>query len=183
MLRSKFLSCAAALALSVLSVSEAQAGPGAPTGGGVNAGYTSPVPACAASPCVTVIGETAITALASGADTKVVMCDKHAFYDASDNGKKTVVAGTSSKKTYICGFILATGGTATNLSLTSGTGSDCVTTSTAITPAYQLLANQRVGALGSFWTGLITLANADNLCVNASAGNAHQVEIFYTQQP
>lgn len=116
------------------------------------------------------------------ANTAVIGCDTHAFYDASDNGKKTVVAGVSAKKIYVCGYILATGGTATNLSLTSGTGSDCVTTSTAITPAFQLVANDRVGANSAFWNGLITLANADNLCVNASAGNAHQVEIWYTVQ-
>jgi hypothetical protein len=112
----------------------------------------------------------------------VTQCDTHAFYDASDNGKKTVVAGVSAKKIYICGFVLATGSTATNLSLTSGTGSDCASTSTAITPAYQLIANDRVGANAAFWNGLVTLANADNLCVNASAGNAHQVEVFYTVQ-
>jgi len=112
----------------------------------------------------------------------VTGCDTHAFYDASDNGKKTVVAGVSAKKIYVCGYIMATGGTATNLSLTSGTGTDCVTTSTAITPAFQLVANDRIGANSPFWNGLITLANADNLCVNASAGNAHQVEIWYTVQ-
>jgi hypothetical protein len=112
----------------------------------------------------------------------VTQCDTHAFYDASDNGKKTVVAGVSNKKIYICGYIMATGSTATNLSLTSGTGSDCASTSTAITPAYQLAANDRVGANVAFWNGLVTLANADNLCVNASAGNAHQVEVFYTVQ-
>jgi hypothetical protein len=123
-----------------------------------------------------------IAGKASGVLTGATLCDTHAFYDASDNGKKTVVAGVSAKKIYVCGFILATGGAATNLSLTSGTGSDCASTSTAITPAYQLIANDRVGANAAFWNGLVTLANADNLCVNASAGNAHQVEVFYTVQ-
>lgn len=109
-------------------------------------------------------------------------CDTHAFYDASDNGKKTVVAGVAAKKIYVCGFLMATGGTATNLSLTSGTGADCVTTSVAITPAYQLVANDKLGANSAFWNGLVTLANAENLCINASAGNAHQVEVWYTVQ-
>ncbi len=140
---------------------------------GVCAGTTgSAVPSCALY-----LG-TSQSALNKG----VTGCDTHAFYDASDNGKKTVVAGVSAKKIYICGYILATGGTATNLSLTSGTGTDCVTTSTAITPAYQLATNDRTGANSPFWNGLITLANADNLCVNASAGNAHQVEVWYTIQ-
>ncbi len=120
--------------------------------------------------------------LQSGVATAVKGCDGHAFYDASDNGLKTLVAGVSAKKIYICGFVLATGGTATNLSLTSGTGSDCASTSTAITPAYQLVANDRTGANSPFWNGLATLTNADNLCVNASAGNAHQAEVWYTIQ-
>jgi hypothetical protein len=119
---------------------------------------------------------------ASGVWSPVIGCDLHAFYDASDNGKKTVVAGVSAKKIYVCGYTLATGGTATNLSLTSGTGSDCVTTSTALTPAYQLVANDRVGANAALFNGLKTLANADNLCVNASAGNPHQAEVWYTIQ-
>ncbi len=128
------------------------------------------------------IGQVEMSTLQSGVQVPVKGCDTHAFYDASDNGKKTVVAGVTAKKIYVCGFILATGGSATNLSLTSGTGVDCVSTSTAITPAYQLVANDRVGANSSFWNGLVTLANADNLCVNASAGNAHQAEIWYTIQ-
>ncbi len=135
------------------------------TDAGVAAAINSPVPT-----------------LQSGVTTAVTGCDTHAFYDASDNGLKTIVAGVSAKKIYICGYMLGTGGTATNLSLTSGTGSDCVSTSTAITPAWQMLANDTRGANSPFWNGLITLANADNLCVNASAGNAHQVEVWYTVQ-
>lgn len=150
------------------------------TGGNLDtiaAATTGPIPAGA-----NFIGSVGIQAQGSGTSKAVTLCDSHAFYDASDNGKKTLVAGVTAKKIYICGFILATGGTATNLSLTSGTGSDCASTSTAITPAYQLVANDRVGANAAFWNGLVTLANADNLCVNASAGNAHQAEVWYTVQ-
>lgn len=118
----------------------------------------------------------------SGVGKGIIGCDNHALYDASDNGSKTIVAGVSAKKIYVCGYVLATGGTATNLSLSSGTGSDCVTTSVNITPAYQLVANDRVGGNAAFWNGLITLTNADNLCVKASAGNAHQAEVWYTVQ-
>jgi hypothetical protein len=109
-------------------------------------------------------------------------CDTHAFYDASDNGLKTLVAGTTGKRVYVCAYIMATGSSATNLSLTSGTGVDCGTSSTAITPAYQLAANDRVGAATPFWAGLVTLAPGTSLCINASAGNAHQAEVWYTVQ-
>lgn len=111
----------------------------------------------------------------------VKTCDQHAFIDSS-TALLTVVAGVSGRKTYVCGYILANDGTATNLSLTSGTGTNCGSTSVAITPAYNVLANQSVGFAGAFWTGLVTLAAADNLCVNASAANGHSAEIWYTIQ-
>jgi hypothetical protein len=120
-------------------------------------------------------------ALQSGVNKGVISCDTHAFYDGS-TALKTIVAGVSAKKIYVCGWIAATDGTATNLSLTSGTGTDCVTTSVGITPAYNLAANDRVGDHTAWWSGLITLANADNLCGFASAANGHSFEIWYTVQ-
>lgn len=118
----------------------------------------------------------------SGVLKGVISCDQHALYDASDNGSKTLVAGVAGKLIYVCGYDLATGGTATNLSLSSGTGTDCVTTSVNITEAYQLLANDRAGANSAFWNGLKTLATGDNLCIKASAANAHQGGVWYTVQ-
>lgn len=118
----------------------------------------------------------------SAGNATVKGCDQHTTYDASDTGSKTLVAGTAGKKTYICGYILATGGTAANLSLSSGTGTDCVTTSINITPAYQLVANDRVGANSPFWNGLVTFTNADNLCIKSSAAVAHQVEVWFSIQ-
>jgi hypothetical protein len=112
----------------------------------------------------------------------VIGCDLHTFYDASDNGKKTIVAGQSGKRIYVCGYVLATGGTATNMELGEGTGTDCVTTYTKRSPAYQLVANDRVGANAAFYNGFSTQANAANLCKNGSAANPQQVEVWYTVQ-
>jgi hypothetical protein len=119
----------------------------------------------------------------SGVAAAVNGCDKTAFYDASTSGKTVVVAGVSAKKIYICGYIIGTGGTATNVEFGSGTGAACVTTYAKITPTWQLTANQRQGFATPFWTGLITLNNADSLCINASAANAVQAQVFYTIQP
>ena len=123
-----------------------------------------------------------IGALGSGATGGLVRapitCDQHAFFDGTTQ-LTTLVAGVSGRKTYICGFLISTGSTATNISLTSGTGTNCATTSVAITPAFKLAANDKVGALTTFWTGLITLTAADNLCQSASAANDHQVEVWY----
>lgn len=109
-------------------------------------------------------------------------CDTHAFYDASDNGKKTIVAGVANKKIYVCTYLIGTGSTATNVDLGSGTGTDCATTYTKITPSWQLAANSFVGAGSPYYNSFSTPVAA-NLCNNASAGNAHQVEIWYTVQP
>jgi len=114
--------------------------------------------------------------------TGLKTCDSHAKYDASDNGSKTLVTGVSGRKVYVCGYILATGGTATNLKLREGSDADCATNGADLTPAWQLVANDKLGMQSAFWTGLAVSTNAYYVCVNASAGNAHQAEIWYTIQ-
>jgi hypothetical protein len=109
-------------------------------------------------------------------------CDLHAVYDASDNGSVTLITGVSGRQIYICGYILATGGTATNLKLVEGSDANCASNITALTPAYQLVANDKVGAMSGIWSGLRTSTVAYYLCVNASAGNAHQAEVWYSTQ-
>ncbi len=143
-----------------------------------------------ASAALTVQGIASMTPVAAGALgsgtggalSNLKTCDLHAKYDASDNGSITLVTGVSSRKVYICGYVLATGGTATNLKLREGSDANCATNGADLTPAYQLVANDKIGVVGSFWSGLVTSTNAYYVCVNASAGNAHQAEIFYTTQ-
>lgn len=108
-----------------------------------------------------------------------IICDLHAIYTGSDNGSKTLVAGVSGRKTYICGFLLSTGASATTLTLFKGTDADCATSGAAIGPPYALLANDRVGANSAFWNGFVTATNADYVCINAGAGNAHTAEMWY----
>lgn len=109
-------------------------------------------------------------------------CDQHAKYDASDTGRITMVTGVSGRKVYICGYIIATAGTATNLALYEGSDANCATNSAPLTPVYVMLANQSIGALSAFWTGLVVSTNAYYVCISASAANAHQAEIWYTIQ-
>lgn len=119
---------------------------------------------------------------AGGLLTSPKVCDLHAIYDGSDNGSITLVTGVASRKIYVCGYVLATGGTATNLKLTEGSNANCASNSANLTPAYQLAANAQIGALSTFWSGLAVSTNGYYICVNASAGNAHQAEIWYTIQ-
>jgi hypothetical protein len=128
------------------------------------------------------IGQIGLSTLQSGAQATVIQCDSHAVYDASDNGSITLVTGVSNKKIYVCGLLMATGGTATNLKLVGGTNANCASGGYNLTPAYQLVANDRAGFYGAYATGIKSTANGDYMCINASAGNAHQAEIWYTIQ-
>lgn len=117
---------------------------------------------------------------ATGGQTNpVVGCDQSAFYDASTNGKTKVITGVSSRKIQICGFVITTGATTTNVSMGSGTGTNCGTTYNQLTPAFQLAANDKVGANSAFWNGLQGANNADDWCINTSAGNAVQAIVLY----
>lgn len=124
------------------------------------------------------IGSGATGGLLAGLKT----CDLHAKYDASDNGSITLVTGVSGRKVYICGYIMAVSGTATTLKLREGSDANCATNGADITPGYALLANQSIGMMGSFWTGLAVSTAAYFVCINAGAANAHQTQIFYTIQ-
>jgi hypothetical protein len=117
-----------------------------------------------------------------GLDQPVRLCDLFAKYDGTDNGSKTLVTGVSGRKIYVCRAILMTGSTATTLKLREGSDADCASDAADITPPIQLVANDKVGWGGSFWDGMITSTVAYNLCQNASAGNSHQVMVWYTIQ-
>lgn len=110
----------------------------------------------------------------------IIQCDSVATYDASTTGSTQMVALASGQTIYVCGYAITTGGTATNVKLVYGTGSNCATGSTNLTPAYQLVANGGIVDRAPFWGGMKT-ASANALCVNASAANAVQATVYYAQ--
>jgi hypothetical protein len=109
-----------------------------------------------------------------------IQCDSTAVYDASTSGSTQLVALTSGQTIYVCGYAITTGGTATNVKLVYGTGTNCATSPSNMTAAYQLSANSGIVDRGDFYTGLKTAA-ANALCVNASAANAVQATVYYTK--
>jgi hypothetical protein len=118
---------------------------------------------------------------ATGGQLKgLITCDSHAKFDATTTGYVTLVPGVASRKIYVCGYILGTGGTATNLDLSEDTVTNCTNAPATLTPVWQLLANDKIGTQAAFWTGLITSTNGNYICIHASAGNSHQAEIWYT---
>jgi hypothetical protein len=107
-------------------------------------------------------------------------CDQTAFYDASTSGATQIVAAPSSAngRIFVCGYVVFTGSTATNVGLVYGTGTNCATNLTKITPAWQLPANGGIAENNPVWVGIRLPAGAA-LCINTSAGNAVQARVSY----
>ena len=111
--------------------------------------------------------------------TGLIACGSSVVYDASTNGKTQLVALSSGKVTYVCGYTIFAAGTV-NVSLSTGTGTNCGSTSTNITPAFQLTAQTGAVDGSPFYRGLATTASQE-LCLVTSAGVAVQALVYYTQ--
>jgi len=123
----------------------------------------------------------------SGAPVGFINCDHTAVYDTNTNGATQLVALASGQKVYVCGFNFAQSTTtAVHVSLEYGTGTNCATAPTKITPAYSLQAIASSGPVGIQVTGpvgatgLQTIA-ANELCILTDAAVSVQALVWYTQ--
>ena len=122
----------------------------------------------------------------SGNTTGYLNCDNTATYDASTNGATQLVALSSGKIVYVCGFqISQSTTTSVHVSLEYGTGTACATSPSKITPAYPLQAATSTGPIGMVvmtpgYTGLKTTASQE-LCLLTDAGVSVQALVWYTQ--
>lgn len=109
----------------------------------------------------------------------LIQCDSTAIYDASTSGSTELVALTSGRTIYVCGYSITWGGT-TNVKLVYGTGTNCATSPSNMTPAYQGVAQFGIVDKSVFWSGLKT-ASANALCINASGAVAVQAIVYYAK--
>lgn len=116
---------------------------------------------------------------ASGATTRMIACDNTVVYDASTSGSTELVALTSGKTIYVCGYSILSGGTV-NVKLLYGTGTACATGPNNMTPAYQLTAQVGIVDSSPFFRGLKTAAS-NALCINASGAVAAQAIVYYAK--
>jgi hypothetical protein len=114
-------------------------------------------------------------------------CGGAAFYDASTSGATQIVPAPAGNQTragntiFICGFTIGASA-AVNVGLVYGTGTNCGTGTTKITPAFQFIAaGFLVDDPGNF-NGLSVPAG-NNLCINASGAVAVQAIIYYDNNP
>lgn len=111
--------------------------------------------------------------------TGLISCQSAAIYDASTTGSTQIVGLVSGKVVYICGYTIVAGGTV-NVKLVYGTGSNCATGATNITPAFQLTAQAGAVDGSAYYRGLNAIAS-NELCINASGAVAVQAIVYYSQ--
>lgn len=121
-----------------------------------------------------------LLAMPAAALAQADYCRSTAVYDAATNGSTVLVTGAATIQTFICGYQLVGGGTAT-VKFVYGTGTTCGTGETAITPAFSLLAQTVVSDNSPVWRGMRAPASND-VCIKTSAGVAIQALLFYVQR-
>lgn len=107
-------------------------------------------------------------------------CNSVATYDASSSGLTQIIPAVGIKTIMLCGFDIVVGATATQVQLEAGMGTNCATSTVALTPSFRLAANGVMVDHVSGYSG-INASPGNALCVNTSAANPVQVLVYYGQ--
>jgi hypothetical protein len=115
----------------------------------------------------------------SGNLAGIVACDSSAQLTVSSATTAQLVSPLSHKSIYVCGFLLNSDGAAT-AKLVYGTGNNCGTGLTPLTPAFSLARGTPLTFGGGL--GYVARTSAGSaLCVNNLAGSSTNVFVAYTQ--
>lgn len=99
-------------------------------------------------------------------------CNTVAKYDGvNQSGTTQLIALSSGQKIYICGYTIFSPSTTAVAQLVYGTGTNCATGQSGLTPAYQLTAQKPIIDGRPFVHGLQT-ASGQALCLIASSVNS-----------
>src|SRR6185436_12332337 len=123
----------------------------------------------------------AFFAAAAPVQAQQLTCRDNVKYDASTTGSTRIFTAnaTSPNQVYICGYTINVGAAATNVGFTYGTGTNCGTGTTALTPVFVLpIAGQIMDDAG-IWHGLTVPAGKD-ICISASGSNPVQAILYFT---
>lgn len=117
--------------------------------------------------------------LQGGVAQGLIGCDTEVSFNTSSSGDLQIVALVAAKTIYVCSYEFLAGGT-TAAKLEYGTGSNCGTGTTALTPAYPFTTQTGLVHSGTFFHGMKS-ASANALCINN--GSAAQItgKVSYTQ--
>lgn len=109
----------------------------------------------------------------------VSICNQTAVYDSSASGNTQLVPAIAQTKIYICGYTLFAAGTS-NVGLTAGTGSNCGTSNSKLTPYYEFTSSTGMSDQSNNYRGLSTPAS-QALCLYSSATSPVQAIVYYAQ--
>ncbi len=115
----------------------------------------------------------------SGNLTGLIACDSSAQISLSTVTTTQAIALASNKSIYVCAMLI-NGAGATTAKLVYGTGTNCATGLTALTPAFTLATGSNV-SIGNGLGYLIKVPSGNALCVTNSAAIAANVLVTYTQ--
>jgi hypothetical protein len=107
-------------------------------------------------------------------------CGKSAIYDASSSGSTRIVVGTGTA-IYVCGYTFTSAVGAVSVGLVYGTGTNCGTNTTKITPAYPfgtITAITGIADGSPVFRGLVAPPGND-LCINTTTNAAVQAIVYY----
>jgi urease alpha subunit len=108
-----------------------------------------------------------------------VLCTQLVFQSASTASLATLLAGAPGKIIFICGWqVTSSNAAASTFQLSSGTGTNCGTTNTNITPPYNVTST--APATDHVSIASISLPVGNNLCV-ISSGTSLQIGIWVGQ--
>lgn len=108
-----------------------------------------------------------------------VLCTQLVFQAASIASLKTLLAGVAGKTIFICGWhVTSSAATVSTFQFSTGTGTDCATTNTNLTPAYNVI--NTAPATDHVSIASLSLTPGNNLCVTSSTTSL-QISVWVGQ--
>lgn len=117
--------------------------------------------------------------VSSGNLAGLIACDTSVVLSMSTATTTQAIALQSGKSIYVCGFVINAGGSTTGR-LVAGTGTNCGTGPSNMTPAFNLVSGGSI-VFGDGLGQLFKTSAGSALCVTNSAAIALNVLITYTQ--
>lgn len=118
--------------------------------------------------------------LGFGSPAQAIECTDAVQYDTNTNGATRLLTGSATSRFFICGYTIVSGGTV-SVGFVTGTGTNCGTNQTNLTPQYSTVAQTVITESASAWRGLTVLPGRD-MCIKASSGVAVSAIVYYRRQ-
>lgn len=116
--------------------------------------------------------------VSSGNLAGLVGCDSSALLSMATSTTTQAIALQAGKSIYVCGFVVNAGGT-TTARIVQGTGTNCATGLTNMTPAFNLSNGGNV-TFGNSVGRLLKTNSGSALCITSTGAVALNILVIYT---